>query len=531
MKRPVLLITLLAVVVNAFATGDGSLHQEIAQLKQQTSAMHQQIIRLEKKIAQTSQPKTALPRSFASSKPGIGMHPRNKHATTITHGHPSYYDAPLQVHAVDGDPAAAGFYPTALLVDEQVITFIAGTPVVTSPYLGERPAFDGSDYIVNISSINRDIRLMQQRRRLYNAYIAMGYPVPDMPVIALSGKVEPVAFTNQPYLGEPTGDLTLGSSELDVTAALNANVEGFMGIAYDSNPPAIGGQRVANSTFTLNQGFINIGNLDVTPLYFTAGQLYAPFGRYSSSMVSAPLPLILARTRTRPFILGYKSQGSQGPYVAAYGFKSDTTEGHSGVGGLNVGYAIEKGDILGDWGVGYIGSITNSTGMQYNGAGSGFFRGFASRTNGSEAVGSVPALDLHGNLSKDRYNVTAEWITATESFHRSALSFDGYGARPQAGQVEGSVTFKAFDKPSSIGLGYQWSREALALNLPQRRWIGVFNISIWKDTVESLEYRYDRDYNMNQYGNGASPLGGVNANTLGTGRASQTVTAQIGVYF
>ena len=53
------------------------------------------------------------------------------------------------------------------MADGRVVTFIAGTPVVTSPYLGARPAYDGSDYIVNISSINRDVRLMEQRRRLY----------------------------------------------------------------------------------------------------------------------------------------------------------------------------------------------------------------------------------------------------------------------------------------------------------------------------------------------------------------------------
>ena len=88
-----------------------------------------------------------------------------------------------------------------------------------------------------------------------------------------------------------------------------------------------------------------------------------------------------------------------------------------------------------------------------------------------------------------------------------------------------------FDKPSSIGLGYQWSKETLALNLPQQRWNGVFNISIWKDTVESLEYRHDIDFGRYQYGNGAAPAGMVNANTIGTGGAADTLLAQIGVYF
>ena len=127
-----------------------------------------------------------------------------------------------------------------MIADGRVISYIAGTPVVTAPYLGDRPAFDGSDYIVNISSINRDLRLMEQRRRLYRAYKSIGYPKPNMPIIAISGKVEPVAMINRPYVGKYQSDLNLGSSELDVAAALNDNVEGFMSIAYDETPPRLG---------------------------------------------------------------------------------------------------------------------------------------------------------------------------------------------------------------------------------------------------------------------------------------------------
>ena len=96
------------------------------------------------------------------------------------------------------------------------------------------------------------------------------------------------------------------------------------------------------------------------------------------------------------------------------------------------------------------------------------------------------------------------------------------------------MTFKAFDRPSSVGVGYQWSHDALALNLPLQRFIGVFNISIWKDTVESIEYRHDIDYAASQYANGANsslaPFA-QNLPTVGSGKGSDTLSAQIGVYF
>ena len=112
---------------------------------------------------------------------------------------PLYQKSNVIVHtSVDADPESLDFYPTALVANDHILTYIAGTPVVSSPYLGNRPAFDGSDYIVNISSINRDVRLMQQRRSLSRAYVKLGYKAPDRPILALSGAVVPMGTIGQP---------------------------------------------------------------------------------------------------------------------------------------------------------------------------------------------------------------------------------------------------------------------------------------------------------------------------------------------
>lgn len=441
-----------------------------------------------------------------------------------------YHSSAVTIHTPEEHPELIELHPTALVADERVVTYIAGIPVTTSPYLGDRPAFDGSDYIVNISSINRDIRLMQQRRKLYKAYQNMGYSIPERPIIAISGKTEPFGYINSNYIGNTNTDLTLGSSELDVAAALNQNVEAYIAIAYDQWPPEVG-PRVNNSAFNLNMGFVNIGNLDKTPFYFTVGQLFAPFGRYSSSMISAPLTLNLARTKTRPFIVGYKSQENNGLFAATYIYRSDTTLGKSGVGGVNSGYSFISDQISGEVGASYISSIDDSAGMQNTAANPGNFNGFGSLSNGNESVRKTPAMNVYGNVAYDRFNFAAEWVSAIEPFRAQDLSFNSHPAKPQAVQTEIDMTFWAFNRPSSIGLGYQWSKDALALNLPQQRYIGVFNISIWKDTVESIEYRHEIDYGSNQFANGAAPAGSVNTPTVGTGKTADTVSAQIGVYF
>ncbi len=50
---------------------------------------------------------------------------------------------------------------------------------------------------------------MQQRRSLYRAYEKIGYPHPNVPIIALSGKGEPLASIGSTYIGTTTYDVNL----------------------------------------------------------------------------------------------------------------------------------------------------------------------------------------------------------------------------------------------------------------------------------------------------------------------------------
>jgi hypothetical protein len=524
-RKALILVTALSLGSMSLCADDEHVQQEIEQLKKQTQALEAQLNRLQKKLVVSAKQKPVKHSQATRPKPKADVKKdiTTKHATT--------HASPVSVMSLNHHPESVELNPAALIADGHVVTYISGMPVVTAPYLGAYPAFDGSDYIVNISSINRDIRLMQQRRRLYNAYEHMGYARPNLPTVALSGKAEPIGTWNQSKMGTSSGDWTLGSSELDIAAAVNDKVEAYLALAYDASPPAVG-PRVSNSSIDLNMGFINIGDLDESPYYFTAGQLFVPFGRFSTAMVSAPLTMRIARTKTRPFILGYKSPHETGPFAAVYAYKSDTTLGNSAVGGGNLGYVYNTGKMAGEIGASVISSLNDAGGLQVTGSTPGTtFGGFSSQTNGSEYVYKTPGAGVHGTLAFDRYSLTAEWVSSIGRFHAEDLSFNGLGAQIQAAQLEAGATFMVFDKPASVGLGYQWSKDTLALNLPEHRVNGVFNISIWKDTVESLEYRHDVDFGRNEFGNGAAPPGIVNANTYGTGNGADTVLAQIGVYF
>ena len=522
-----MLVAALVLPLMSHATDSDKFDQQVQRLQKQTQDLQTQLAQLQEQLVKKS-----------AEKPKVDSEPTKAPApvTHIVHHKKTqtpFHESAVSVHVPDNDPESMEFYPTALVADNKVVTYISGTPIISSPYLGSRPAFDGSDYIVNISSINRDVRLMQQRRRLYRAYKGIGYPAPNQPTLAISGKVAPVALINDPFTSYTSGgDLSLANSELDVAAILNSNVEAYMALAYDSSPPDIGGPRVSNSSVDLNMGFVNIGNLDKSPFYFTGGQLFVPFGRYSSAMVSAPLTMMFSRTKSRPFILGYKSQKDTGLFAAIYGYKSDTILGSEASGGLNLGYTFSNSKFSAELGASVISEINDAGGMQSTGAPPGTtFGGFGSSTNGTENVKKVPAVGVHGTLNVDRYNFTAEWVGTTTAFRPEDLSFNGLGAKPQGLQLEAGVTFNAFRKPASVALGYQWAKDTLALNIPHQSLLGVFNISIWRDTVESLEYRHDMNYAQYDFANGAAPAGLTNQNTISSGGTSDTLMAQIGVFF
>ena len=243
MKLKKILLAMVCFSSPLYAEQDQQLQQQIHLLQRQTQALQAQLAQLQGKLnTQNKQEQVEEEEGKAPSTPRVPAKPKNKAE--------GFHTSNLTVHAPEAHPESIGFYPTALVADNHVVTYIAGTPVISSPFLGDRPAFDGSDYIVNISSINRDIRLMQQRRRLYRAYKRIGYPAPEMPIIAISGKAEPQATINRPYVGKTDGDVTLGSSEIDFAAALNQNVEAYIAIAFDESPPSVG-PRINNSAFNL----------------------------------------------------------------------------------------------------------------------------------------------------------------------------------------------------------------------------------------------------------------------------------------
>lgn len=416
-------------------------------------------------------------------------------------------------------------------------TYVSGTPVVVAPYVGEHTAFNAQDLVVNYSDYNEDLTLLQLRRDVLNQYTQEGLSSPNSATLMLSGKIETQLNYLQPYIGSHQSSVNLSGAELDIVPVINNWASGLVTLNYDNtiNPAAPGAPRTSNSRIYVDRGFLTFGDLNRLPVYLTVGQMYVPFGHYVSSMIDNSIPQDIFQTRARALLAGYQYSDNNGPYAQAYAFNGDssTNTNTSNVNnlGTNVGFKFDNGVITSDLGAGVITNIADSLGMQDNGLPTGF-KGFSSTTPTSDILyRQVPgaAVSYVGSIKQgsNSYNLIGEYVTAMSPFATQDMTFDGHGAKPQAFNAELAYGFHVWTKPAAFSIGYGGSRDALALNVPEKRYIATFNTSVWKDTIEEIEFRHDINYSASDTASGA----GTGFSSPGLGNTENSVLAQVGIYF
>lgn len=413
--------------------------------------------------------------------------------------------------------------------------------VSSGPYIGVPVQYSGSDLIINSPNVNQDLQLLNIRKSIIEQLNLMGGQLkqPFHSHVLLSGVIEGQAnYSN--WGGRPsTSDIDVTNMSFDITVFGPSDwLLGFVEFTYDNALlPASNGLappnnffRVFNSRLFVNKAFVTIGNLTESPFYGTFGQFYAPFGSYASLMVSDTLPKLLGRTKVRAIELGFQQQRENSLYGAVYVFRGDAhaaSVSKINNGGINLGFKFKSGSFGGNIGGGVIADIADSGGMQVGG-------GFVAY---EQIHHRVPGVNVRGSFDIGKHiNILGEFIGVTTRFNPNDLSYDGSGARPWALDAQAAYSFYILnDKPSSVGIGYGQSHQALALGIPLARYSLVFNTSLLRNTLQSIEFRHDRNYAASSFGNGptASTIAGTckSITCTASGKSDNVVTAQFDYYF
>lgn len=418
--------------------------------------------------------------------------------------------------------------------------------VSTGPYIGVPLQFSGSNLIINHPSVNEDVSLLDLRKNIAQRLLQLGLkPQDEHSHLLLSGVVEGQAIYKE------IGQNSSTNSDIDLTnVGLDAYflgpsswTSGLISFRYDNNLGTQTGSlnnnsRSQNSHVFVDKAFIVLGDFTKSPFYGTLGQMYVPFGTFSSSLVSSPLTKLLARTQERAIVAGFQQQDKNAFFGSAFIFKGDS---HTGTvnrindGGLNIGYKFDNDYFSGNIGGSVLGNLADSQGMQNTGNSASTdgvpstFGGFgAVNGTGNEViVHKVPAYDIRTLLSIGKgFDFLVEYITASTNFNPADMTMNSTGAKPQALDTELAYTFQSLSIPTSATIGYAMTKDALALGLPAQRYSLALNASFWRNTLQSIELRHDVNYAASSTSSGSGVPG-----PIPSGKTDNALTAQFGIYF
>ncbi|HDS16003.1 MAG TPA: LbtU family siderophore porin [Proteobacteria bacterium] len=312
--------------------------------------------------------------------------------------------------------------------------------------------------------------------------------------VTISGCVEVEVGFTEDYDGNDESDITLATVELGIDIDLHKYVSAHILLLWEEDD---------TEPVDLDEAYLTLGNTEHFPVFLQAGKFYVPFGNFESHMISDPLTLELGETRESAVLLGFEQAGFR---VGVYAFNGDIDEAEDDneikCFGLSTGYAFENDNFSLDVGADWINNLADSD------------------TLGDALPESirdyVDGFTAHAVFSWQGLTLIGEYLAANDDFAVDELEFKGKGAKPEAWNVELGYTFAVAGREAFVAVAWQGTDEALALELPEDRYLGSVGVELFPGIGLALEYAHDEDYGV---GDG------------GSGKTADTVTLQLALEF
>jgi len=300
--------------------------------------------------------------------------------------------------------------------------------------------------------------------------------------VKLSGLVEAEVNFSKDYDDNDSSDITLATVELDIDVDLHKYVKSHILFLWEEDD---------TEPVDIDEAYIYLGNTEEFPLFAQVGKLYIPFGNFESHMISDPLTLELGETRETAIVVGAEYNGL---HASTYVFNGDINESGDDdeikCFGIAAGYVFENDAFGIDVGMGWTNNLADSDTLK--------------DTLPSEIDDYVDGITAHAILSWQGLQLIGEYLGALDDFKVSELEFKGDGAEPEAWNIELGYTFEIASHETVFAIAYQGSDEALALELPEQRYLGSFGIGLIDGLSLAVEYAHDKDYDKSDGGSGDS---------------------------
>ena len=242
-------------------------------------------------------------------------------------------------------------------------------------------------------------------------------------LLEVEGSYEDVAHSDPAVPDEDSSDIALSKVELGVDADISSRVKGHVLFLWEED---------SSESVEVDEAFITFSGTDKLPLYFNAGRMYVPFGRFESHFISDPLTLELGETRESAVVGGFRNKCLE-LSVGAFNGDIDKNGSDNHIGSY-VGsglFTLPEEIIYGldlSGGMSFLSNIADSNGLQEVGTG-------VTGPTLQEHISGFSAF-LSASLI-DRFCLEAEYLGATERFEPGELSFDsGRGLKPRTWNFE-----------------------------------------------------------------------------------------------
>lgn len=297
--------------------------------------------------------------------------------------------------------------------------------------------------------------------------------------LTISGTVEvEVGFENG-YENESTSDIALATVELGLEAQVCDWAVANIVFLWEEDD---------TEQVEVDEGTINLGNIDKYPFYLTVGKFVVPFGNYETNMISDPLTLEIGETPQSAVQLGLESSNFYGSmYIFNGDIDEDGEEDKIKCFGASAGYAFETENFSLDIGAGWINNIADSDGLGGWIEDSGFSL--------KDYVGGITGYAI---LNFAPFIVIAEYVTAMDDIE---FTDNTKIESPSAYNIELGYTFEMAGKETTLGIAYQGTEECGGI-LPESRLAASIGVGLGEYVGVALEYAHDEDYSETDGGTG-----------------------------
>ena len=297
-------------------------------------------------------------------------------------------------------------------------------------------------------------------------------------MLTLSGSIEGDFIVAEDVAGNSSSEFNLDTVELIFDLKATEWAKGKVVIDYDGD----------DEDLYLDEANITLGGGEASPLFLTAGKIYAPFGDFTTNMIQDPFTQTLGEINEEGAIAGFEKNGFTASAFAYNGVDEigddNTVNGY----GAAIAYAHEQDDLTLRGGAGWVSNLADADGIT----------DILPRAEDDAILlhDATAGLNLFAGVTFKGFSLFTEYTTAFDGFQIEDLPFAGGGAEPKAWNTELAYTTELVGKETVFALGYQKTWESLGIELPEYRYSVSGAMGIFKGTTVILEYYYDQDYTI-----------------------------------